>query len=140
MKRGNDRFTLRSYRAQQACVVVVAVMALLGWPRKVEARSPSLGTLIVHVVDARTGRPIFQASLTLQFRKPGSPWKLKRGKMISYSAKTDEKGFCKFPYVNEGTVELMVTAPEHEAFGRTYQFTKNDQVVEVKLRKPHSQL
>lgn len=125
-------------RAVLCCMTLLGAFALFA--AKAECRGPDLATLIVHVTDARTGQPIFQAALTLRFRKPGSPWKLKRGKIISYSAKTDKKGFCKLPDVPLGPVVLMVTAPERKAFGRTFEFAKNHQVIEVKLRKPHYQL
>lgn len=121
-------------------LALLVASTLLGWPVKAEPKSPTLATLVVHVTDAQTRDPIFQASLTLRFRQPRSRWKLKRTKPVSYSAKTDKKGLCKFPYVPEGSVELMVTAPQHEAFGRSFQFMKNDQVIEVKLRRPRPQL
>jgi hypothetical protein len=120
--------------------LMVSVAALMAWPQKTEPKPRAVATLTVHVTGAQTGNPIFQASLTLRFRQPGSRWKLKRSKLLSYSAKTDKKGLCKFPYIPYGPVELMVTAPQHEAFGRTFQFAKNHPVIEVKLRRPHSQL
>lgn len=103
--------------------------------RSAAAESPKL---TVKVTDAKSGDPIFQASLTLEFHLAGGF--MKHSKWISYSAKTDKKGEYKFSTVPEGPIRLFVTAPDHQAFGHSYKFDKDHQTIEVKLRKPQPML
>ena len=95
-------------------------------------------TVHVQVNDAKTGEPIYQAHLTLRFRQQGGF--MRRSKIISYSSKTDKKGRCQFPVVPLGTITLMVTAPDHNTFGKEFEVTKQNQLIEVKLQKPHQVL
>lgn len=97
--------------------------------------STQLTTVHVEVKDAQTGKPIYQARLTLRFRQHGGF--LHRSKIISYTSKTDPKGMGAFPVVPLGVVTLMVTAPNHNTFGKEFKITKANQVIEVKLQKPH---
>lgn len=91
-------------------------------------------TVHVVVTDAKTGDPIYQAHLTLSFRQPGGF--LRPSKLVSYSGKSDKQGRCMFPVVSMGKVTLMVTAPDHETFGKSIEIKKDEQLIEVKLRKP----
>lgn len=97
-------------------------------PRK----HPPLTDITVMVTEAKTDKPIFQARLTLQFRDPDS----RRGKMISYSAKTDIHGKYKFTFIPMDKVLLVVTAPNHQTFGKEFQITEQGQIIQVKLKKP----
>ena len=92
--------------------------------------------LTVVVTDAQTGQPINQARLTLEFTEPGDPSKLKRSKKLSYSAKTNAQGHYKFPGLPKGTTRLIVTAERHQTFSKEFELEKEDQVIEVKLKKP----
>lgn len=87
--------------------------------------------VIVMVKEAETGQPISQAHITLQF-----PAKFGKSKMISYNAKSDTQGRCKLVGINKGTVVLMVTAEGHQTYGKELQLEKDNQVFEVKLKKP----
>jgi Carboxypeptidase regulatory-like domain len=90
----------------------------------------------VVVTDAQTGQPINQARLTLEFTEPGDPSKLKRSKKLSYSAKTNAQGHYKFPSLPKGNIRLIVTAERHQTFSKEFELEKEDQVIEVKLKKP----
>ena len=90
----------------------------------------------VVVTDAETGKPINQARLTLEFTEPGDPSKLKRSKKLSYSAKTNAQGHYKFASLPKGTIRLIVTAERHQTFSKEFELEKQDQVIEVKLKKP----
>ena len=85
----------------------------------------------VVVKEADTGDPISQARLTLAFRQPG---KLHRN--VSYSAKTNAQGRYRFTDIPKGTVRLFVTADRHQSFGKEIELEEDNQVVEVKLKKP----
>src|SRR5215472_753525 len=92
--------------------------------------------IMVAVTDAETGKPINQARLTLEFTEPGDPSKLKRSKKLSYSAKTNAQGHYKFPSLPKGTIRLIVTAERHQTFSKEFELEKENQVIEVKLKKP----
>jgi hypothetical protein len=92
--------------------------------------------LTVVVADAQTGQPLNQARLTLEFTEPGDPSKLKRSKKLSYSAKTNAQGHYRFPSLPKGTIRLIVTAERHQSFSKEFELEKEDQVIEVKLKKP----
>ncbi len=91
---------------------------------------------IVEVKEADTGQPINQARLTLTFREAGNPAKLKRPKTFSYSAKTNAQGRYRFLDIPKGTVHLFVTAEHRQSYGKEIELEMENQVVEVKLRKP----
>lgn len=93
-------------------------------------------SLHIVVTDAETGQPINQARLTLQFHEPGSKFKLKRSKMISYSAKTNLEGHYRFTDIPKGTVRLMVTSERHKSYGKDIEIEKDNQKIDVKLKKP----
>ena len=92
--------------------------------------------LTVVVTDAETGQPLSQARLTLEFTEPGDPSKLKRSKKLSYSAKTNAQGHYKFPNLPKGTIRLIVTADRHQTFSKEFEVDKENQAIEIKLKKP----
>ena len=116
-------------------VVVFAAVAIC---MPVNLAAAQKTTVRVQVNDAKTGDPIFQAHLTLRYRVPGAF--MRRTKIVSYTAKTDKNGKSQFPVVPKGTITLMVTAPDHKTFGKEVEITKDDQLIEVKLEKPHEVL
>lgn len=116
--------------------MVFAFVIAMGMPGTLAAAQ--MTTVHVEVKDAKTGKPIYQAHLTLRFREPGRF--LHRSKIISYTSKTDMKGMGEFPVVPLGTVTLMVTAPDHNTFGKEFDVSKANQLIEVKLQRPHSVL
>lgn len=90
-------------------------------------------SVTVLVKDAATDQPLPNAHLTLSFKEPR---KLKRDKGLSYSAKTNPQGRYKFVHIPKGTIHLVVTADRHQSFGQDFELEQDDQVVEVKLKKP----
>ena len=88
-------------------------------------------SLTIVVRDADTGDPISQARLTLTFRRQG---RLHRS--ISYSAKTSAQGRYQFTNIPKGTVVLLVTAERHQSLGKEIEVEEDNQVIEVKLKKP----
>jgi len=71
--------------------------------------------------------------VTLQFTVPAA---FGMGKKHTYNAKADAQGRCKLFGINKGTIVLMVTAHEHQSFGKELQLDQDNQVFEVKLKKP----
>ena len=88
-------------------------------------------SLTVVVIEAETGDPVSQARLTLTFKQQG---KLHRS--ISYSAKTNAQGRYRFTNIPKETVRLLVTADRHQSFGKEIEVEEDNQVIEVKLKKP----
>lgn len=93
---------------------------------------PPLTDVIIVVQDAVSHKPVFQARLTLQFRDPQS----RRGKTISFNAKTNLQGKYKFTFIPMEPIVLFVTDANHQTFGRNFQITRQNQVILVKLRPP----
>jgi hypothetical protein len=93
-------------------------------------------SMIVLVKEADSGQPISQAHLTLQFTEPGGYGRLGKSKKITYNAKTDTQGRYRFVDINKGTIILTVTAPSHQTYGKELQLEQDNQVFEVKLKKP----
>lgn len=111
-----------------------AAVVSAGMPSRLAAAT-DMTTVHVQVNDAQTGDPIYQARLTLRFRESGRF--MRRSKIISYTSKTDKNGKAQIPVVPMGTITLMVTAPDHNTFGKEFEITKQNQKIEVKLQKPH---
>jgi hypothetical protein len=124
---------LQFRKGLRAGLVVLGCLVVAGLAVQTPAKAADETNIHVVVKDAKSGDPIFQAHLTLQFREGG---KLKRDKWISYSAKTDKQGKYMFRHINKGPIRLMVTAPDHQTFGKEYQIEKDNPVIEVSLRKP----
>lgn len=131
MNRTKRDYGLRAGLALVACLVLPGLFA------PASARAAEETDVHVVVKDAESAEPIFQAHLTLQFQEPR---KLKRGKGISFSAKTDKNGRCTFRHIPVGTVRLMVTAERHQSYGKEIEIEKENPVIEVKLRKPQPQI
>lgn len=100
------------------------------------ADTPERTNVFVEVKDAATDKPLANAHLTLRFHEPGDPAKLRRGKTFSYSAKTNPQGRYKFTHIPKGTIHVIVTAERHQSFGQDFELEQDDQVIEVKLKKP----
>ena len=96
----------------------------------------------IHVVvtDWETGKPIYQARLTLLFQEESSTMKIKHSKPISFSAKTDLQGRYRFTDIPKGTVRLMVTAERHESYGKDIKIDKDNQEIMVRMKKPQPQI
>jgi hypothetical protein len=116
--------------------LVALSLLVVGWSNTAWAAPREHVDFTVEVKDADSGEPIFQARLTLQFNESGSAIKLRRGKAITYSAKTNAKGRYKFTGIPKGTIRLLVTADRHQSYGEELELTEDNQVIEVKLRRP----
>ncbi len=98
------------------------------------ADEPELASVNVLVKDAETDQPVAFARLTLQYREDRG--KLKRAKTISLGAKTNPQGRYKFVNVPKGTIRLMVIADRRQTFGQEIELEEDNQLIEVRLRKP----
>ena len=96
----------------------------------------------IHIVvtDWDTGKPIYQARLTLIFEEESTTMKVKRSKPMSFSAKTDLQGRYRFTDIPKGTVRLMVTAERHESYGKDIKVEKDNQEILVRMKKPQPQI
>jgi hypothetical protein len=119
-----------------AGLMLAVSILLVGLGSSAWADSRDRTNVIVVVKEAENDEPIYQARLTLQFREAGSKLKLKRGKRYSFTAKTNAQGRYKFVDIPKGTIRLTVTADRHQSYGEELELVEDDQVIEVKLRKP----
>ena len=128
--------TLWKQKRQVRFAVILAAVVAICMP--ISLAAARMTTVHVQVKDAKTGEPIFQAHLTLRYKVQGGF--MRRTKIVSYTAKTDKSGKSQFPVVPMGPITLMVTAPDHNTFGKKFEITKDKQLIEVKLQKPHEVL
>jgi hypothetical protein len=124
---------LRAYHLRFRTWVFVGAAILLscGVSKPAQQQPIPEVSLTVVVKEAETGDPISQAQLTLTFHQQG---KLHRS--VSYSAKTNAQGRYRFTNIPKGTVRLLVTAERHQSFGKEIEVEEDNQVIEVKLKKP----
>jgi hypothetical protein len=115
----------------QTWLFVSAAILLCGVCKPAQQQPVPEVSLTVVVKEADTGDPISQARLTLTFHRPG---KLHRA--VTYSAKTNAQGRYRFTNIPEGTIRLLVTAERHQSFGKEVDLEEDNQVIEVKLKKP----
>lgn len=112
---------------------LVACLALLGSRAPAWADAVEWTSVTVMVKDTASDQPLANAHLTLRFREPR---KRNRDKTLSYSAKTNPQGRYKFTHIPKGTIHLIVTAERHQSFGQDFELEQDNQVIEVKLKKP----
>ncbi|MGH9469493.1 MAG: carboxypeptidase-like regulatory domain-containing protein [Terriglobia bacterium] len=123
---------MRRKNARWLLLLIAALSVAAVWVSAASRKSAPLTSITVLVTDAVSNKPVFQARLTLQFRDPSS----RRGKTLSYSAKTDTKGKYRFSFIPMENVYLIVTAPDHQTFGKQFAITQDGQVLSVKLHRP----
>jgi hypothetical protein len=117
--------------ALSLCLAAFFLLVVVQAPAR--ADSPERTSVHILVKDAVSDQPLANARLTLRFREPG---KRKRSKMLSFSAKTNAHGRYKFTNIPKGTIRLIVTAERHQTFGQDFELEQDDQLIEVKLKKP----
>jgi hypothetical protein len=100
------------------------------------ADEPELVAVNILVKDAGSDLPVSFARLTLQYQEEGSKIKLKKSKTISLNAKTNLQGRYKFVNIPKGTIRLMVIADLRQTYGQEIEVEQDNQLIEVKLRKP----
>jgi 5-hydroxyisourate hydrolase-like protein (transthyretin family) len=118
-------------RFRTGVFVGVAILLFCGVSKPAQQQPIPEVSLTVVVKEADTGDPISQARLTLTFKQQG---KLHRS--ITYSAKTNAQGRYRFTNIPKETVRLLVTAERHQSFGKEIEVEEDNQVIEVKLKKP----
>ena len=132
-----NQFRCNRFAATCAAISLLVCVGLsLAATSEQEKSSEETTTVVVVVKESDTGTPISQARITLQFTQPSDVGKLRKSKKLAYSAKTDTQGRCKLMEINKGPIVLMVTADGHQSYGKQLQLERDNQVFEVKLKKP----
>ncbi len=112
------------------------LFASLSGSAHAQSANPSSETtnMIVLVTEADTGQPISQAHITLQFSSHGQS-SGKRRKLLTMP-RPIPRAAANLSGINKGTIVLTVTADGHQSYGKELQLEKDNQVFEVKLKKP----
>jgi len=120
------------------CATSILFFASIGHSAQTQGEKPSTDTtsMTVIVKDNESGQPVPQAHITLEFFEPHGPTIPRKPKKISYNAKTDMDGRCKLVGINKGPIVLTVIEPGHQTYGKEFQLEKDNQVFEVRLKKP----
>lgn len=124
----------KGFRWAMAILVAVLWAGVVAPPSARAAKDTNIRIL---VTDASTGKPIFQAHLTLQFTVSR---RFRRDQSYSLSAKTDMKGICRFRDIPMGKIRLYVIATDHQTFGQVFEITEENQLIHVKMKKPQPQV
>jgi hypothetical protein len=134
---------LSSQHRKMLVAVCVATSSLfstsLNRTAHAQGAKPSTDTtnMTVVVKEYDTGEPISQARVTLEFGVPhGQLIPNRKPKQIIYNGKTDAQGRCKFVEVNKGPIVLSINAAGHQTYGKELSLEKDNQVFEIKLKKP----
>ena len=131
--RMDSRFCVTIWIATSLLLWASLAASALGQAAKVSSETTNV---TVVVKDSDTGEPVGQAHITLQFLEPGGTARFGKAKKITYNSKTDAQGRYRFVDINKGTIVLTVTAAGHQTYGKELQLERNNQVFEVKLKKP----
>lgn len=115
-----------------AVTALLAAIFVLPAASALARKHPPLTEVHVLVTDSKTNKPIFQAALTLEFRDASSRF----GKVVSLSAKTDLHGTYTFRFIPMETVVLVVTAPNHQSFGKKFSITEPNQTIKAVMEPP----
>jgi hypothetical protein len=100
------------------------------------AQGDGTTNMTVVVKESDTGQPINQAHITLQFANPDSHPSHGKPKQLVYNYKTDPQGRCKCVGITKGAIVLTVTAPGRQSYGKELQLENDNQVFEIKLKRP----
>jgi len=114
-------------------ILAGGVLALIVLPALAQNPPVERANFTVVVKEFDSGQPVASAHLTLQFREPRT---YRNAKPIAYTAKTNAQGRYKFLDIPKGTIRLIVTSENHQSFGKDFELSEDDQVFEVKLKKP----
>ena len=114
-------------------ILAGGVLALIVLPALAQNPPVERANFTVVVKEFDSGQPVANAHLTLQFKEPRT---YRNPKPIAYTAKTNAQGRYKFLDIPKGTIRLMVTSQNHQSFGKDFELSEDDQVFEVKLKKP----
>ncbi len=123
--------SLNHLRLRTGVLVGAAILLSCGVSKPAQQPPTPEFNVSVVVKEADSGDPISQARLTLTFQKPG-----KLHRTVSYGAKTNPQGRYRFTNIPKGTIHLFVTADRHQSYGKEIELEEDDQVIEVKLKKP----
>jgi len=124
-----------NYLRSRACIFVGAIALLIcGICKSAQQQPIPEISFSVEVKDSDTGEAISQARLTLTFKSG------KLHRTVSYGAKTNAQGRYRFTNIPKGTVHLFVTAEHRQSYGKELELEEDNQVIEVKLKKPQPQL
>ena len=114
-------------------IICGGLLALVVVPALAQEEPVVRTNMTVVVTESDSGQPIANAHITLKFKEPR---KYRSGKLIAYTAKTNPQGRYKFQNIPKGTIWLIVTSENHQSFGKNLELTDDNQVFEVKLKKP----
>jgi hypothetical protein len=124
------------YKMRYKVGLVGVLLFFLCLPTVWSAEGAEYTNLNVLVKSAQDDKPIFQARLTLQFGMPKQVLGKKYAKVTTYSAKTNNQGRYTFTNIPKGSIHLFVTAEHHQSYGKEIELEQDNQLIEVKLRKP----
>lgn len=92
--------------------------------------------LTVHVVDASTQKPIYNAHVVVRFEVDR---KLRRDRRVSWESKANQKGEVVLNGIPRGMVKLQIIARGYQTYGDQHELNLAEQTISVAMKTPSSQ-
>ena len=119
-------------------LVALAVSLLMTVPAGAQEDSKSekasgMAKLRIEVTAGEKNKPVESASVYVRYVEERA---LRKDKKIEMNVKTNKDGVAKVPGVPKGKVLIQVIAEGWKTFGRWYDITGDEEVIQIKLEKP----
>lgn len=119
--------------------LLLILISFSGWPPHASGqdnpaaapKKPEISKVHFTVIRNDTGKPVSGATVTAQWGDGGEA--------DSKDASTGTKGLAKFEEIPRGKVKVVVVATTYCTFRHSYDISKADEIIEVKLRKNDGQ-
>jgi len=92
-----------------------------------------MAKLRIEVTAGEKNKPVESASVYVRYVEERA---LRKDKKIEMNVKTNKDGVVRVPDVPKGKVLIQVIAEGWKTFGRWYDITGDEEVIQIKLEKP----
>ena len=96
-------------------------------------KPPGFARLRIEVTAGEKNKPVESASVYVRYVEERA---LRKDKKIEMNVKTNKEGVVKVPDVPKGKVLIQVIAEGWKTFGRWYDISGDEEVIQIKLEKP----
>ena len=128
---------MRTRRSQLVLLTLVACLlsaVSAGGQEDSKSEKPSgFAKLRIEVTAGEKSKPVESASVYVRYVEKRA---LRKDKKIEMNVKTNKDGVVRVPDVPKGKVLIQVIAEGWKTFGRWYDISGDEEVIQIKLEKP----
>ena len=128
---------MRTNRSQLVLIAIAACLVMVvsaGAQDDSKSDKPSgMAKLRIEVTAGEKNKPVESASVYVRYVEERA---LRKDKKIEMNVKTNKDGVVRVPDVPKGKVLIQVIAEGWKTFGRWYDITGDEEVIQIKLEKP----